>query len=61
MREAEELSIEDYKKRSRRSFITGGVAAVGGWFTFRNIQSADLVDRAPGPLRDIHELNESIW
>ncbi|MEM9203945.1 MAG: molybdopterin-dependent oxidoreductase [Actinomycetota bacterium] len=61
MAEPQELSIEDYKKRSRRSFLTGGVTAAAGWFAFRNVQSADLDRRLPGPLRDIHELNESIW
>ncbi|MEM9464484.1 MAG: molybdopterin-dependent oxidoreductase [Actinomycetota bacterium] len=61
MAEPEELTMEQYKKRSRRSFLTGGVTAAAGFVAFRNVQSADLDNRLPGPLRDIHELNESVW
>ena len=61
MAEPRELSMEQYKRRSRRSFLTGGATALAGFVAFRNVQSADLDNRLPGPLRDIHELNESIW
>ena len=53
--------MEEYRTRSRRSFLTGGATAAAGFFAFRNVQSAELDNRIPGPLRDVHELNESIW
>ncbi len=61
MAEREEISIDEYASLSRRRFLTTGVAAVAGFVGFRNLQSAELDNRTPGPLRDIHELNESIW
>lgn len=55
------MSQSEFAKRSRRSFLVGGVAAIVGFKTFRGIQSADLVDRSPGPLRAAHERNEALW
>lgn len=61
MAEREELTMDEYRSVSRRRFLTTGVAAVAGFVGFRNLQSAELDNRIPGPLRDVHELNESIW
>ena len=61
MAEREELTMDEYRSVSRRRFLTTGVAAAAGFVGFRNLQSAELDNRIPGPLRDVHELNESIW
>ncbi len=55
------VSEIDFYQRSRRSFITGGIAAAVGFGVFRSVQSAELVDRAPRPLRAVHEANEALW
>ena len=58
---APRISEADYRSRSRRSFLLSGVAAVGGYLGFRWVQNAPHRDRIPGVLRNVHELNESIW
>ena len=61
MSERKTLTEEEFKARSRRSFLTGiaGVAAgYGGW---RYIQGDEPVDRIPGVLRSMHERNADIW
>ena len=55
------LSEIDYYQRSRRSFLTGAVAALAGFSVFRSVQTSPLVDRTPGPLRTVHEKNEALW
>lgn len=61
MSEQQELTVEAYRRRSRRSFITGGVAALAGVAGWRSLQGADPDFRIPGPLRAVHEMNEAIW
>jgi DMSO/TMAO reductase YedYZ molybdopterin-dependent catalytic subunit len=51
----------EQKKYTRRSFLTGGAAAVAGVFGFRYIQNMETEGRAPLALRRTHELNERIW
>lgn len=61
MAERKTLTEDEFRSRSRRSFLTGiaGVAAgFGGW---RYIQGDEPVDRIPGILRSMHERNGSIW
>lgn len=55
------LDEVEFYQRSRRSFLVGGLASLAGFATFRTIQTADLVDRAPKPLRTVHEKNEALW
>lgn len=55
------LGETDFYQRSRRSLLVGGLAALTGFTVFRGIQSAELVDRAPKPLRAVHERNEALW
>lgn len=61
MAEKHELTLDEYRKRSRRSFLTGGAAALAGFAGWRGVQGSDVDHRIPGVLRDVHELNESIW
>lgn len=61
MAERETISADEYRSRSRRSFLTGGAAAVGGVLAWRGVQGSTPDHRIPGVLRDVHELNESIW
>ncbi len=59
--EDETISLADYRRRSRRSVIVGGAAAVAGVLGWRWVQTQPTDNRIPGVLRDAHELNESIW
>jgi DMSO/TMAO reductase YedYZ molybdopterin-dependent catalytic subunit len=61
MAERPELNQEEYRRRSRRSLLVGGLASLAGYRGWRWVQDQDQVDRIPGVLRDGHELNEAIW
>ena len=61
MAEKQELTLDEYRKRSRRSFLTGGAAALVGFAGWRGVQNDAPNSRDLGVLRDVHELNESIW
>ena len=55
------ISVEEFKKRSRRSVLVGGVAVAAGAFGWRWVQTQPLSDGTPEILRKGHELNERIW
>ncbi len=55
------LSPEEFKLRSRRSFLTGTAAVAAGAFGFNWIQNDPRRDGTPGILRKGHELNEALW
>lgn len=61
MPEQPELTEEEYRRRTRRSLLVGGVAGFAGFRGWRWIQDQPEVDNIPQVLRDGHELNESIW
>ncbi len=61
MPEKPEISVEAYRQRSRRSLLTGGVAAVAGLLGWRWVQSQPETNNIPNVLRNGHELNESLW
>ena len=61
MSEREELTEAEYRTRSRRSILTGGVAMFAGYKGWRWVQDQPADNRIPQVLRDGHELNESIW
>ena len=61
MSEKTELSLDDYRKRSRRSFLTGGAALAAGFVGWRRLQGSEADFRIPAVLRDVHETNEALW
>ena len=61
MPEKPEISVEAYRQRSRRSLLTGGVAAVAGLLGWRWVQNQPETNNIPNVLRNGHELNESLW
>jgi DMSO/TMAO reductase YedYZ molybdopterin-dependent catalytic subunit len=61
MSEKEELTEAEYRQRTRRSLLTGGLAALAGFGGWRWIQDQPADGNIPQVLRDGHELNESIW
>lgn len=55
------IGIDEFRRRSRRSFLTGAagvVAAAGGW---RWVQTQRTDDGIPNVLRNALETNEAIW
>ncbi len=61
MPERDEISYDDYRRRSRRSVLTGGTATLAGFIGWRFVQGSAADNRIPGVLRNMHEVNESIW
>jgi DMSO/TMAO reductase YedYZ molybdopterin-dependent catalytic subunit len=61
MSEKPELTEDEYRRRTRRSLLVGGVASFAGFRGWRWIQDQPEVDNTPQVLRDGHELNERIW
>lgn len=55
------MSEEQFKTRSRRSFLTGAAAMTAGYLGFRWVQNDPRDLGTPGILRKSHEFNESIW
>ena len=57
----EAISLDEFRRRSRRSFLTGavGVLAAGGFW--RWVQTQETDDGIPSVLRRTLEANESIW
>jgi len=49
----------EMRRRSRRGFLVGGVAAVAAYGGWRWLKSAETVDGIPAPLRRSHEFNEA--
>ncbi len=54
-------SIEEHRRASRRSFMTGGVATVAAIAGFRHLQNRPQIDNAPDLLRKGYEFNEGVW
>lgn len=55
------ITEAEYRALSRRSFLTGGLAAVGAFAGWRALQGRPESDRIPDVLRAGHEANETIW
>jgi DMSO/TMAO reductase YedYZ molybdopterin-dependent catalytic subunit len=55
------MTAEEYQRRTRRSLLTGGAAALAGLAGWRWIQNSPEDMNIPAPLRDVHEVNESLW
>jgi len=61
-RSGEAISVEEFRGKSRRSFVTGaaGVLAAGVFWNYIQTKS-EPVDGAPGILRSTLRRNEAIW
>jgi DMSO/TMAO reductase YedYZ molybdopterin-dependent catalytic subunit len=56
------ISVDEFRRRSRRSFLTGAAGIVGAGVLWNYVQTkSDNVDGIPGVLRNTLEANEGIW
>jgi DMSO/TMAO reductase YedYZ molybdopterin-dependent catalytic subunit len=55
------IGVEEFRRRSRRSFLTGAAGAVGAGLLWRWVQTQETDDGIPRVLRDTLERNEAIW
>ena len=55
------IPIEEYRKRSRRSFLTFGVLGVGAYLGFRHLQNRPEDGSIPDFTRRALQLNENVW
>jgi DMSO/TMAO reductase YedYZ molybdopterin-dependent catalytic subunit len=55
------MALAEYRSRSRRSFLTAGVAVVGGAFGWRWFTERPESNNAIDVLRRGHEFNEGLW
>jgi hypothetical protein len=55
------IPVDEFRKRSRRSFITGAVGVTGAVLAFRWLQNQPTDDGIPQTLRDQLERNETLW
>jgi len=55
------LSEHDYRRRTRRSLLTGAGAIAAGALGWRWVQTQPTDDRIPSILRRGHETNEALW
>ena len=59
--EAPVISADQYRTQSRRSFLSGGAAAVAGYAGWRWLQGRPEDYNIPDVLRSGHEFNEALW
>lgn len=61
-RSGEAITVDEFRRKSRRSFVTGavGVLAAGAFWNYVQTRS-DPIDGAPGILRKTLQRNEDIW
>lgn len=59
--DGEIISAEEYRKRSRRSFLGFGAAGIAGYLGFNALQNQEESDNIPAALRWGLERNDDIW
>ncbi len=59
--DAPTIPINEFRRRSRRSFITGAVGVTGAVLGFRWLQNQPVEDGIPKLLRSQLERNEAVW
>lgn len=57
----ERIGYDEYRRRSRRAFLTFGAAGVAGYLGFRHVQNRPEDGNIPDVVRRGLELNEGIW
>jgi DMSO/TMAO reductase YedYZ molybdopterin-dependent catalytic subunit len=55
------IQLDEFRRKSRRSFLTGGAGIIAGYVGWRFLQGRPEQDGIPDLLRSTLELNESIW
>ncbi|MFW2334264.1 molybdopterin-dependent oxidoreductase, partial [Ilumatobacter sp.] len=61
-RSGEAIPLSEFRKKSRRSFLTGAAGILGAGVFWNYVQTkSDPVDGIPGLLRNTLETNEAIW
>lgn len=55
------IPVSDFKRKSRRSFLTGAAGIAGAVLAWRRVQDQPDDDGIPQVLRDTLEFNESLW
>lgn len=56
------IPVDEFRRKSRRSFLTGAAGVVGAGVFWNYVQTkSEPVDRIPGILRSTLEANEAIW
>ena len=59
--DAPTIPIEEFRKRSRRSFLTGAAGLGATYLGWQWLQDRPDVAGIPKPLRDTLEFNEEVW
>jgi DMSO/TMAO reductase YedYZ molybdopterin-dependent catalytic subunit len=55
------IPVDEFRRRSRRSFLTGAGGIVGAGLAWRWVQTQSTDDGIPGVLRQTLEANEAVW
>jgi DMSO/TMAO reductase YedYZ molybdopterin-dependent catalytic subunit len=61
VRESPTISVEEFRRRSRRSFLTGAAGVAGAVLAWRWVQDQPADDGIPQVLRNTLETNEGLW
>lgn len=59
--DAPTIPVDEFRSRSRRSFLTGAVGLAGAWAGWRWLQDQPAEDGIPAPLRRQLQRNETVW
>ncbi len=59
--DAPTIPVSEFRKRSRRSFLTGAAGVGAAFLGWRWIQDSPVDDGIPQPLRSTLEFNERVW
>ena len=59
--DAPTISVDEFRRRSRRSFLTGAVGVTGAVVGWRWLQNQPAEGGIPQPLRNQLERNETVW
>lgn len=55
------IPVAEFRRRSRRSFLTGAAGAGAALLGWRWLQDSPVDDGIPRPLRNTLEFNETVW
>ena len=59
--EAPMIPVDEFRARSRRSFLTGAAGVGAAYLGWQWLQDQPDVNGIPEPLRDTLEFNEDVW